>query len=194
MIDGGVKFYGSLGNHDAREQRFYDLFNMKGKLYYSYNASRQNVRFFALETGYMDPDEIAWLTNELKSSREDWKIAYFHHPLYSSGKTHGSDLDLRQVLEPLFIQCNVSVVFQGHDHVYERLKPQSGIAYWVIGSGGRFRGGDLDKSSRITARGYDTDNAFLLAEINGDTMYFNAVSRTGGLVDSGVVERRRPLK
>jgi len=194
LIDGGVKFYGSLGNHDAREQRFYDLFNMKGKLYYSYNASRQNVRFFALETGYMDPDEIAWLTNELKSSREDWKIAYFHHPLYSSGKTHGSDLDLRQVLEPLFIQCNVSVVFQGHDHVYERLKPQSGIAYWVIGSGGRFRGGDLDKSSRITARGYDTDNAFLLAEINGDTMYFNAVSRTGGLVDSGVVERRRPLK
>ena len=34
LLDAGVKFYASLGNHDAREQRFYKLFNMDGKLYY----------------------------------------------------------------------------------------------------------------------------------------------------------------
>jgi hypothetical protein len=78
--------------------------------------------------------------------------------------------------------------------VYERTQPQNGITYWVIGSGGRFRGGDLDKSSRITAKGYDADNAFLLAEIDGDTMYFNAVSRNGEVIDGGAVDRRKPSK
>ena len=191
LLDAGVKFYGALGNHDSREQRYYKLFNMDGKLYYSFKAPQQSVRFFALESGYMDPAQLTWLENELKSSTEDWKIAYFHHPLYSSGQTHGSDLDLRRALEPLFMQYNVSVVFQGHDHVYERLKPQNGIQYWVIGSGGRFRAGDLQKNSALTAKGYDADNAFLLAEISGDTMTFNAVSRTGQVVDSGAVTRRK---
>ena len=191
LLDAGVKFYGALGNHDSREQRYYKLFNMDGKLYYSFKAPHQSVRFCALESGYMDPAQLTWLENELKSSTEDWKIAYFHHPLYSSGQTHGSDLDLRRALEPLFIQYNVSVVFQGHDHVYERLKPQNGIQYWVIGSGGRFRAGDLQKNSALTAKGYDADNAFLLAEISGDTMTFNAVSRTGQVVDSGAVTRRK---
>ena len=167
---------------------------MDGKLYYSYKAPRQSVRFFALESGYMEPDQVKWITDALRSSTEDWKILYFHHPLYSSGKTHGSDLELRRTLEPLFIDTNVSVVFQGHDHVYERIKPQHGIYYWVIGSGGRFREGDLDKRSALTAKGYDADNAFLLAEISGDTMSFNAVSRTGQVVDSGEITRRRPAK
>lgn len=191
LLDAGVKFYGALGNHDAREQRYYKLFNMESKLYYSFKAPQQSVRFIALESGYMAPEQLTWLEDELKNAKEDWKIPYFHHPLYSSGKTHGSDLDLRRVLEPLFIRYNVSVVFQGHDHVYERIKPQNGIQYWVIGSGGRFREGDLEKNSPLTAKGYDADNAFLLAEISGDTMTFNAVSRSGQVVDSGEVARRQ---
>ena len=194
LLDAGVKFYGALGNHDAREQRYYDLFNMQGKLYYSYKAPQQSVRFFALESGYMEPEQLKWIENELKTSGEDWKIAYFHHPLYSSGKTHGSDLDLRRVLEPLLIRYGVSVVFQGHDHVYERIKPQNGIQYFLIGSGGRFREGDLDKRSPLTAKGYDADNAFFLGEISGDVLTFNVVSRTGQVVDAGEVPRRQANK
>jgi len=64
----------------------------------------------------------------------------------------------------------------------------------VIGSGGRFRGGDLDRNSSLTAKGYDADNAFLLADISGDTMTFNAISRGGQPVDSGTVTRRMPAK
>lgn len=44
-----MKLYASLGNHDAREQRFYKLFNMEGKLYYTFSP-RPDVRFFALES------------------------------------------------------------------------------------------------------------------------------------------------
>jgi 3',5'-cyclic AMP phosphodiesterase CpdA len=190
LLDAGVKFYASLGNHDAREQRYYKHFNMDGKLYYSFKM-KQSVRFIALESTYMDPQQVAWLENELKGSTENWKIPYFHHPPYSSGDRHGSDQRLREVLEPLFLKYNVSVVFTGHDHFYERTKPQNGIVYFVCGSGGQLRKGNIDKSSGITAAGNDTDYVFMAAEINGDNLSFNAISRGGQIVDSGVITRRK---
>jgi 3',5'-cyclic AMP phosphodiesterase CpdA len=190
LLDAGVKFYASLGNHDAREQRYYKLFNMDGKLYYTLTP-KPNVRFFVLESTYPEPEQIKWVETELKASSHDWKIAYFHHPLYSSGDRHGSDLRMREVLEPLFLKYNVSVVLTGHDHFYERVKPQKGIVYFVVGSGGQLRKGNIDRGSGITARGFDTDQAFLAAEIAGDEMYFNAISRVGQTVDSGVLTRRK---
>ena len=190
LLDAGVKFYASLGNHDAREQRYYKHFNMDGKLYYTFKA-KQDVRFFALDSGYMDPQQVAWLEKELKDSDEAWKIPYFHHPPYSSGDRHGSDQRLREVLEPLFVKYNVSVVFTGHDHFYERLKPQRGIVYFVCGAGGKLRKGNIDTGSGLTAAGNDSDQSFLAAEINGDEMSFNAVSRAGKVFDSGVITRRK---
>jgi predicted MPP superfamily phosphohydrolase len=190
LLDAGVKFYGALGNHDAREQRYYKLFNMDGKLYYTLSP-KPEVQFFFLESTYPAPEQIQWLEDELKASSSDWKIAVFHHPLYSSGDRHGSDLRLREVLEPLFLKYNVSVVLNGHDHFYERVKPQKGIQYFVVGSGGQLRYGNIDRQSGITAKGFDTDLAFMAAEIVGDEMYFNAISRTGDTVDSGVLTRRK---
>ena len=189
LLDAGVKFYASLGNHDAREQRFYKPFNMDGKLYYTFSP-KPEIRFFALESTYPVPEQIRWLEKELKASGSHWKIVFFHHPLYSSGDRHGSDLRLREVLEPLFLANNVSVVLTGHDHFYERVKPQNGITYFVVGSGGKLRSGNIDRSTGITAKGFDTDLAFMAAEIAGDEMYFNTVSRTGQTIDSGVLTRR----
>ena len=191
LLDAGVKFYASLGNHDAREQRYYKLFNMDGKLYYTFKGSKQSVRFYALESTYMDPDQIVWFEKELRNSDSAWKIPYFHHPPYSSGDRHGSDARLREVLEPLFIKYNVSVVFTGHDHFYERTKPQKNIVYFVVGSGGKLRQGNIDKQSGITAAGNDTDYAFLAAEVNGDEMWFNTVSRQARVIDSGAITRRK---
>ena len=190
LLDAGVKFRAALGNHDAREQRYYKPFGMEGQLYYTFSP-KADVRFFVLETTYPVPEQIQWLENELKASGSDWKIAVFHHPLYSSGERHGSDLRLRDVLEPLFVKYNVSVVLTGHDHFYERVKPQKDIAYFVVGSGGRLRKGNLDRSSGLTASGFDTDLAFMAAEIVGDEMYFNTISRQGSVVDSGVLTRRK---
>jgi 3',5'-cyclic AMP phosphodiesterase CpdA len=192
LLDAGVKFYASLGNHDAREQSRYKLFNMEGRTYYTFKAPKEDVRFFALESDYPKPEQMAWLEKELENSNEKWKIPYFHHPLYSSGERHGSDLTLRQTLEPLFIKYGVSVVLTGHDHFYERIKPQNGIVYFVVGSGGKLRGGNIDRNSGLTAKGFDTDLAFLAAEISGDEMYFNTISRQGTIIDSGMIQRRKP--
>src|SRR4051794_31903122 len=131
LLDAGVKFYAALGNHDAREQRYYKPFNMDGQLYYTFSP-RADVRFFVLESTYPEPEQIRWVEKELAASGSDWKFAVFPHPLSSSGERHGSDLRLRDVLEPLFLKYNVSVVLTGHDHFYERIKPQKGIAYFVV--------------------------------------------------------------
>ena len=191
LIAAGVKFYASLGNHDDRAQARYKLFSMDGRTYYTFKAPQQDVRFFALESDYPTPQQIAWVNKELASSGEKWKIPYFHHPLYSSGKTHGSHPELRDVLEPIFVRNGVTVVFTGHDHFYERIKPQRGITHFVAGSGGKLRKGNIDRRSPLTAFGYDVDQAFLVVEIDGDQLFFNAIARTGAIIDSGVIERRK---
>lgn len=193
LLDAGVKFYASLGNHDTAEfQRYYAPFNMGGALYYTFKAPQQDVRFFALQSEYMTVEQIGWLERELTNSGERWKIPYFHHPLYSSADRHGSNLPLRRILEPMFLKHDVTVVFAGHDHIYERTTPQNGIVHFVAGSGGQLRRGDLDTSNGITASGFDADRAFMAVEINGDELFFNAISRTGQVVDSGVIRRKQP--
>jgi hypothetical protein len=49
----------------------------------------------------------------------------------------------------------------------------------------------MDKKSGLTAAGNDTDQSFMVAEINGDEMSFNAISRGGAVFDSGVITRRK---
>jgi hypothetical protein len=191
LLDAGVKFYASLGNHDSREQRYYKPYNMEGKLYYSLKAPEQDVRFFALDSTYLDKPQVEWLEKELSGSKERWKIPFFHHPPYSSGGRHGSDLRLRAQVEPLFLQHGVNVVFTGHDHFYERTRPQQGITYFVTGSGGKLAPGDLRSNSPMMARGFDTDQAFMVVNIDGDRLTFQAISRTGTVIDSGTIERTK---
>jgi|SRR5215469_4667697 len=184
LLGAGVKFYASLGNHDIPAEQFYKPFNMNGHRYYAFKKG--NVQFFALDSNYMDPDQVKWLEDELKSSDTLWKIPFFHHPLYSSAAAHGSSLELRRLLEPIFVQNAVRVVFSGHDHVYERIKPQQGIYYFVEGSAGQLRANDL-RNADFEASGFDQDRTFMLVEIAGDDLYFETVSRAGAIVDSGVI-------
>jgi 3',5'-cyclic AMP phosphodiesterase CpdA len=189
LLSKGMKFYASLGNHDVPDRQIaYKLFNMGGKRYYTFKP-KDGVRFFALDSNYMDKKQLDWLEGELKNSGSEWKICFFHHPLYSSGEKHGSDLELRKVLEPLLLKYGVDVVFAGHEHFYERIKPQSGIQYFILGNSAKLRAEGITPNSPLTAKGFDTDNAFMIAEISGDEMTFKTISRNGNVVDSGSFKR-----
>ena len=72
---------------------------MNGRRYYSFAV--QNVRFFALDSNRPDRAQLAWLDETLSGSNEEWKICYFHHPIYSNGVRHGPALELRVLLEPI---------------------------------------------------------------------------------------------
>ena len=146
------------------------------------------MRFFALDSNYVDDKQLEWLDRELAASGSDWKIAFFHHPLYSSGATHGSADAQREVLEPIFLKHGVNVAIAGHEHFYERLKPQKGVAYFILGSSSKLRKGDLRKTG-LTASGNDSAYAFMLVEIDGDEMHIQAISDQGVTLDAASVRR-----
>lgn len=189
LIDGGVKFFASLGNHDESNQRFYDLFNMDGEEFYRFKKG--GAAFYAVNSNYLDKRQIKWLTDEFAKDDAEWKIAFMHHPPYSSGAKHGSSDGVREVLEPLFVKHGVDVVFTGHEHFYERIKPQQGITYFITGAGGKLRKGDIKDNSPLTAKAFDADMSFMLVEIVKEVMHFQVISRAGETVDSGTIERRK---
>jgi hypothetical protein len=189
LLDAGVKFYATLGNHDDPSERFYKPFNMNGERYYTFKPSfNAKVRFFALDSTYMDDKQLQWLGQQLAASGSDWKICFFHHPPYSSGETHGSATVLRDQLEPLFVKYRVNAVFTGHEHFYERIAPQKGIAYFIAGSSAKLREGDIQRSP-LRAAGFDEGYAFMLVEIDGDNLHYQTITDEGKTIDAGVVKK-----
>ena len=188
LHDAGVPFYASLGNHDnPAVQVNYKPFNMNGRRFYSFRTG--DAEFFALDSTYMSTEQVRWVEQALSKSDAPWKIAFMHHPTYSSGKRHGPDVELRAFIEPLFVKYGVSVVLAGHEHFYERIKPQQGIAYFIAGSAGKLRSGNIRRGPFFAA-GFDTDLSFMLFEIIGDDLHFQVISRLARTVDQGVVKRR----
>jgi 3',5'-cyclic AMP phosphodiesterase CpdA len=187
LLGAGVRFQAALGNHDRPDNRNYGSYNMEGRRYYTF--VRSGVRFVVLDTNVMDPPQLAWAESTLATAPERWKIVYFHHPLYSNGGRHGSNVELRVVLEPLLVKYGVQVVFAGHEHIYERSKPQKGIVHFVAGSGGQLRRGDAHIGA-TTAVAFDQDQTFVLVEIAGEQFFFQTISRSGATVDSGEIACR----
>ena len=136
----------------------------------------------------MDAAQLAWIEATLQAAPEPWKIVFFHHPLYSDGDRHGSNLELRPLLEPLLVRYDVNVVFSGHDHFYQRIKPQQGITYFVEGSSGQLRRGGVTPTE-MSATAFAEDQTFMLVEIAGDRLTFQTITRDGRVVDVGELPR-----
>ena len=201
LLDAGVMFYAANGNHDPPNILTYAPYNMNGQRYYTFTKTEgplgpvaaRTVRFFALDTINLDPEQLAWLRRGLAASETDWEICFFHHPLYTSGRYRFDASRRRLTLEPVLVQYGAHVVLAGHEHFYERIFPQRGVMHFTSGAGGALRVGDI-RPSRLTAAGFDDDTHFLLMEISGDELHFQAISRTGKTIDAGRfnrMERRR---
>jgi hypothetical protein len=79
-------------------------------------------------------------------------------------------------------------VFAGHEHFYERLKPQKGIYYFISGGAGKLRKGDVSKTN-LTEKAYDTGYHFMLAEVGKTTLNFQTINQEGKVIDSGSLSR-----
>jgi hypothetical protein len=197
LLDTGVKFFAALGNHDDPRQVIYPLFNMDGERYYSFSPPEDvlakivtHAEFFALDSTNLDRTQLAWLDERLTRSNAAWKVCFFHHPLYTSGRYRTWSRGYRLILEPLLIRHGVDVVFSGHEHIYQRSELQSGIQYFVSGGAGSLRRGDGTPASYV-ARTFDTDYHFMLIEIDDDELHFQAISRTGATIDAGTLFKDR---
>jgi predicted MPP superfamily phosphohydrolase len=194
LIREGVKFHAVLGNHDVRDGRGdqcqYPLFNMNGECRYTVKKGDGLAEFFMIDSTAFDMNQAGWLEGVLKESTAKWKIAVFHHPIYSSAEEHGSDVGLRRRIEPLLTRYGVNVVISGHDHTYERVKPQQGVQYFVTGAGGKVRPGDVNMGSPFRAMSYDRDNHYLQMVIEDQQINFQAIARSGAVIDRGAITPR----
>ena len=85
-----------------------------------------------------------------------------------------------------FIEVNA--VFSGHEHIYERVRPEDSIYYFILGNSGKLMTHDF-RSSEGMEKGFDTDLSFMLVEIANDELHFQTISRRGDTIDSGAVNR-----
>lgn len=188
LLRQSVKFFAVLGNHDVKRGRTFEInypnFNMGGRAYYSMVKADGLIEFFALDSTAFDEQQRGWLELALAASKARWKVAYLHHPLYSSGKAHGSDVRLRAKLEPLFVKYGVAAALAGHDHFYERIKPQRGIQYFVCGASGQLRPGNINHKSPLTEVGNDKVHSFLFAEASKTALTFWAIDDSGKILDN----------
>lgn len=127
-----------LGNHDYPPDNYFSFFYLpENEEYYSFEYG--NVFFVALNTEASDYSvQREYLEEKLSEAEQDpskWLIVYFHRPPYSMGG-HGSDLDVRWAFCDVLEQHHVPVVFNGHNHFYQRTTPINGVTYIVSGGGG----------------------------------------------------------
>ena len=198
LLDDGVEFYATIGNHDSVNQPFYEPFNMGGKRYYTFKADQSllarltdtDIQFFMVDTETLDRTQVAWLDREMGESEARWKIPAFHRPIYTSGRYATPARLFRSMLEPVFLRHEVRVALSGHEHFYERIRPQQGITYFISGGAGSLRADDIRRTP-LTAVGFDVDYHFMIFEVTRDELFYQAISRTGHSVDAGSIKRDR---
>jgi 3',5'-cyclic AMP phosphodiesterase CpdA len=192
LLAAGVRFEVAVGNHELEEEpspdadaeiaAMLDRIGAEGRYY---TASHGPVDFFIIDsstpqiTGVDARAQLAWLDRALASSTASWKVAVLHHPPYASGPGRGSNLPVREAVEPLFIEHGVDLVLTGHDHFYERSKPQHGITYVVSGAGAKLSPTGIGTSTAVAAE----ELQFMLIEVDGDTMRVRCLGADGHTID-----------
>jgi predicted phosphodiesterase len=192
--------YPTLGNHDyatLRGQPYLDAFYLPHnnpadtERYYSFDWGDAHFTALDFNTG-PDPEQLAWLRQDLGATDKPWKFVFYHQAIYSSG-LHGHEswvLAKQQLLAPIFEQYHVDVVFNGHDHDYERTRPISDVVYIVSGGGG----GPLypvepQSFSAYTESTYHT----VFATLTGCTLTLQAIKPDGTIFDSTMLSKNCPL-
>jgi len=173
----GSTLYPAMGNHEMNHQNYFDVLNPPGR-WYSFDSG--DAHFVCLQVdGYGDytpgQPQYEWLVGDLAGTSKPWKFVFFHIPPYSSGG-HGSDLNVRQTLGPLFEQYGVTIVFNGHNHDYER-SVANGVTYIVTGGGGAplYPKAHDNPASVYFASVYH----FVQITLSGDTLYGMAIKPDG---------------
>jgi len=163
-----VDWYPVLGNHDYRgspqAEIDYSKISRRWRMtdhYYTF-AKKVNdsvsVRFIFLDTPPLVAEyhnrldeypevarqdtakEIKWLKGVLENSKEQWKLVFGHHSVYSASKTHGNTKEMIERVKPLLEKYNAQIYFCGHDHDFQRLHEVGGkVDYIVTGTGGETR-------------------------------------------------------
>jgi hypothetical protein len=144
------------GNHEYNTEGAEGYFGYFGKAagkpgegYYSYDLGEWhmvalNSNCEEVGCGASSP-QVRWLKADLAKNARACILAYFHYPLFSSGRYRPGVREVKPLWEALYA-AGADVVLNGHDHNYQRFAsqdpegnadPERGIREFVVGTGGR---------------------------------------------------------
>jgi len=198
-------WYPVLGNHDykgnTQAEIDYSKISRRWRLeshYYTFVRKVNDsvsVRLIFLDTpplvseyyksnGYPDikqdtAKQIAWLKDVLSNSKENWKIVFGHHPVFSASKKHGNTPELIAKLKPLFDRYNVQYYFCGHDHDFQHLTVKDkNTNYIVTGTGGDIRPASTDSLSKFSI----STPGFSIIAFHADSISVLFADTTGSII------------
>jgi Calcineurin-like phosphoesterase len=184
LIAQNVRFIAALGNHDTKDHHEADSMRYFGMPSPYYKATQGPVDFFVLNTINFksDPIQRDWLEKELSDSKAPWKIVMAHHPMISSGRYYGKDKKLTAQLLPVLKRYHVDFYLNGHEHLYERFKPQDGLQMVTSGGGGAYLYQFKKKPIPESVVRFRKHH-FLLFEILGNQVTMRTINQYGQIID-----------
>jgi predicted phosphodiesterase len=200
-----IPFFAAVGNHDTYEgSQPGDTIWVNHFVYFPtadrwWSFDFGNAHFILLDS-IGDPDtsfgpgtsQYNWLESDLNGTEQEWLFVFFHIPPYSSGE-HGGDefaLKIREYLVPLFEAYDVDIVFNGHDHLYER-SAKDGVYYIVTGGAG----GGLHEPNQNTnpyQEYVESTHHYCTVDISGSQLLHQARYPNGEVFDSLSLEHPAP--
>jgi hypothetical protein len=194
------KTYPVIGNHEYSDLQvgYFDYFGQK--------AGTKNEGFYSFDLGdwhlialnsncwavpcRKDSVQYTWLQNDLDSTQKKCVLAFWHHPLFSSGE-HGRNPEVKSFWD-LLSSHQAELVLNGHDHIYERFSPQNpegvkdenGITQIIAGTGGRnlYTYNKLEPNSEFKE---NTQFGVLKLILKNDSYDFSYVTTQNQVLDSG---------
>jgi predicted phosphodiesterase len=199
----------ALGNHDLESENgswFLKYFHLptngpagSEERNYSFDYGNAHVAVVDSNPFHREKDPAAmeviaaWLEDDLTGTDQPWKFVVLHHAVHASPGSRGFEPSLRRDLAPIFERAGVQIVFQGHNHWYERSNPVNGVHYITTGAGGRSLH-EASQPSRYSARLKDDVYSFVLVDVAGDKLNLQAIDENGTALDALVLDLGHPFK
>ena len=179
----------TMGNHEQDHPNYFDFFYLPGnERWYSFDYGHAHFICLQIDT-YADysvgSEQYLWLIQDLANNTQPWTFVFFHVPPYSSS-LHGSDTNVRATLQPLFDYYGVAIVFNGHDHCYER-SIVNGVTYLETAGGGE-RLYERQEWNDWTLY-FESTNHFVSIAIDGDILTGVGIRPDGSQFDSFSIEK-----
>jgi len=183
-------FYPVAGNHDDESPYYYDNFVLPNNEKW-YSVDIDGIHFILLNSNLdLGPgsEQYAWLSGDLAATdTNDFVIAVFHHPLVASGPHLPDEYGIAGDLLPLFETYDVDVVFNGHEHLYER-SFLNGIYHVVTGGGGAPLHNVPDTSLNPYSQVLAITFHFCLVRKDGNALRIEVFDNDMNRIDSFTVE------
>ncbi len=179
-----LPYAAAVGNHEGAGALFekyfpYPMFS-SSRYYYSFDYA--NAHFTVIDE-YTDfsstSDQYNWIVSDLQNTEKKWKFILMHKPGWSAGG-HSNDINVQNILQPLFEQYGISVVITGHNHYYARAVV-NGIHHITTGGGGAPLYDPNPSYPNIVKT--DKSYHFLKINVTEDSLYLSAIRSDGTLIE-----------